>query len=112
MADVGVIGAGAVGCSAVLHLEQTDPLANVVVVEPDYASSAPFKPRSSTIPNGRSTWRGPAGSRMNGGSDLVHDQSPAGLIRHSKVMAKAFKEDYEERSVCRYFPLKACLRVR
>jgi len=36
MADVVVIGAGAVGCSAALHLNRADPALEVVVVEPDY----------------------------------------------------------------------------
>ena len=36
MADVVVIGAGAVGCAAALHLKEAAPNLDVVVVEPDY----------------------------------------------------------------------------
>ena len=36
MSRVVVIGAGAVGCAAALHLKTADPGLDVVVVEPDY----------------------------------------------------------------------------
>lgn len=37
MADVVVIGAGAVGCATALHLREAEPGLDVVVVEPDYS---------------------------------------------------------------------------
>jgi FAD-dependent oxidoreductase domain-containing protein 1 len=37
MADVVVIGAGAVGCATALHLKEAAPNLDVVVVEPDYS---------------------------------------------------------------------------
>jgi FAD-dependent oxidoreductase domain-containing protein 1 len=36
MADVVVIGAGAIGCATALHLREAEPGLDVVVVEPDY----------------------------------------------------------------------------
>ena len=36
MADVVVVGAGAVGCAAALHLKEAEPTLDVLVVEPDY----------------------------------------------------------------------------